>query len=35
MREVNLLTPVMTSRDDFTRAHVPQKHSYIHGDSLT
>jgi hypothetical protein len=35
MREVNLLTPVMTSRDDFARAHVPQRHSYIHGDSLT
>jgi hypothetical protein len=34
MREVNLLTPVMTSRDDFARAHVPQKRSYIHGDSL-
>ena len=34
MREVNLLTPVMTSRDDFARTHVPQRHSYIHGDSL-
>jgi hypothetical protein len=34
MREVKLLTPVMTSRDDLAKAHVPQRHSYIHGDSL-